>query len=100
MKKMQFENTDEFERVFKTHDKEITDAIVEAINEAYQFQKKTAQLFEVSFVDAELVYEISLPSNQWEIALESCMDHYRNIGETDSSIDVYLLQKEVRKWLS
>lgn len=100
MKKMQFENTDEFERVFKKHDKEITDAIVEAINEAYQSQKKSAQLFEVSFVDAELVYEISLPSTQWELALESCMDHYRDIGETDSSIDVYLLQKEVRKWLS
>jgi len=97
---MQFENTDEFERVFKKHDKEITDAIVEAINEAYQSQKKSAQLFEVSFVDAELVYEISLPSTQWELALESCMDHYRDIGETDSSIDVYLLQKEVRKWLS
>jgi|TARA_R100000030_G_scaffold71676_1_gene55214 hypothetical protein len=100
MKKMKFESTDEFERVFKTHDKEITDAIVLGIEEAYKFHKKTANLFEISFDEAELVYEISLPSNQWEIALESCMDHYRNIGEIDSSIDVYLLQKEVRKWLS
>ena len=100
MKKLKFENTDEFERVFKTHDKVITDAIVEGIQEAYSFHKKSANLFEVSFNDAELIYEISLPSTQWELALESCMDHYRDIGETDSSIDVYLLQKEVRRWLS
>lgn len=100
MKKMQFENTDEFERVFKNTDKEITDAIYQGIIEAYNSKKKSANLFEISFKDAELVYEITLPSNQWELALESCMDHYRNIDETNSSIDVYLLQKEVRKWLS
>ncbi len=100
MKKLNFENTDEFERVFKTHDKEITDAIVEGIQEAYKFHKKTANLFEINFNNAELVYEISLPSTQWEIALESCMNHYRDINETDLSIDVYLLQKEVRRWLS
>ena len=37
MKKMKFENTDEFERVFKKYDKEITDAIVDGIKEAYKF---------------------------------------------------------------
>ena len=100
MKKMQFENTDEFERVFKNTDKEITDAIYEGIEEAYKFHKKSAYLFEISFKDAELVYEITLPSTQWELALESCMNHYRNTGETNLSIDVYLLQKEVRKWLN
>jgi len=97
---MKFDNTDEFERVFKTHDKEITDAIFEGIEEAYKFHKKSAYLFEISFKEAELVYEITLPSTQFELALESCMDHYRNIGETDLSIDVYILQKEIRKWLS
>ena len=43
MKKLKFNNTDEFERVFKTHDREITDAIVEGIEEAYQFQKNLKQ---------------------------------------------------------
>ena len=37
---------------------------------------------------------------QWELALESCMEHYRDVGESNGAIDVYLLQKEVRKWLS
>ena len=100
MKKMKFESTDEFERVFKTNDKEITDAIVEGIQEAYKFHKKSALLFEITFDNADLAYEISLPSSQWEIALESCMNHYRDIEETNASIDVYLLQKEVRRWLS
>jgi hypothetical protein len=100
MKKLKFNNTDEFERVFKTHDREITDAIVEGIEEAYQFQKKSAVLFEISFEDIDLFYEISLNSNQWELALESCMNHCRDIGESNSAIDVYLLQKDIRKWLS
>ena len=100
MIKMKFENTDEFERVFKTRDKEITDAIVEGIQESYNLKVKSAKLFEISFQDADLVYEISLPSSQWELALESCMDHYRDVGESNGAIDVYLLQKEVRKWLS
>lgn len=100
MKKMQFENTDEFERVFKNTDKEITDAIYEGIVKAYNAKKKSAYLFEISFKDAELVYEITLPSTQWELALESCMGHYRDVGETDLSIDVYIFQKEIRKWLS
>ena len=100
MKKLKFNNTDEFERVFKTHDREITDAIVEGIEEAYQFQKKSAVLFEISFEDIDLFYEISLNSNQWELALESCMNHYRDIGESNSAIDVYLLQKDISKWLS
>ena len=100
MKKMKFENTDEFERVFKKYDKEITDAIVDGIKEAYKFHKKTASLFQIGFHEVDVEYEISLNSNQWEIALESCMNHYRKIDESDAAIDVYLLQKEVRKWLS
>ena len=100
MKKLHFENTDEFERVFKAKDEAVTDSIVEAIQEALSFQKKTANLFEVSFEDVELVYEISLPATQWDIALESSLEHYRGMEEVDKAIDTYLLQKEVRKWLS
>tara|TARA_R110002073_G_scaffold100802_1_gene229209 strand:- start:417 stop:719 length:303 start_codon:yes stop_codon:yes gene_type:complete len=100
MKKLHFKNTDEFERVFKAKDEAVTDSIVEAIQEALSFQKKTANLFEVSFEDVELVYEISLPATQWEIALESSLEHYRDMEEVDKAIDTYLLQKEVRKWLS
>jgi len=100
MKKLHFENTDEFERVFKTKDEEVTDAMVEGIQEAFSFHKKSAQLFEITFKDADIVYDISLPSTQWEIALETCLEHYREMDLADKAIDTYLLQKGIRLWLS
>ena len=100
MVKLHFENTDEFERVFSTKDLTITNAIVRGIQEAVTFQKKTAYLFQISFENVDLIYEISLPSNQWEIALENCLNFFRDEEESDRAIDTYLLQKEVRKWLS
>ena len=100
MVKLHFKNTEEFEKLFKTRDEQVTDAIVEGIQEALSFNKKTAQLFEISFEEVELSYEISLPSNQWNTALESCLKHYTDIQESDKAIDTYLLQKEVTKWLS
>ena len=100
MKKLHFENTDEFERVFKAKDEEVTDAMVEGITEAFSFQKKSAELFEITFQDIDIVYEITLPSTQWEIALETCLNHYRNLEQSDKAIDVYLLQKGIRQWLS
>ena len=100
MKKLHFENTDEFERVFKAKDEEVTDAMAEGINEAFSFQKKSAELFEITFQDIDIVYEITLPSTQWEIALETCLNHYRDLEQSDKAIDVYLLQKGIRQWLS
>ena len=97
---LNIENTDEFERVFKAKDEEVTDAMVEGIQEAFSFQKKSAQLFEITFKDADIVYDISLPSTQWEIALETCLEHYREMDLADKAIDTYLLQKDIRKWLS
>lgn len=100
MKKLHFENTNEFERVFKAKDEEVTDAMVEGITEAFSFQKKSAELFEITFQDIDIVYEITLPSTQWEIALETCLNHYRDLEQSDKAIDVYLLQKGIRQWLS
>ena len=100
MRKLHFENTDEFERVFKATDEEVTDAMVEGIQEAFTYQKKSAELFEITFEDADLVYEITLPSTQWELALETCLNHYRDLEASEKAIDTYLLQKDIRKWLS
>jgi len=98
--KLHFENTHEFEKVFKANDEKVTDAMVEGIQEAFMFHKKSADLFEITFDDADLVYEISLPSTQWELALETCLNHYRDLDQADKAIDTYLLQKNIRKWLS
>lgn len=100
MVKLHFKNTDEFERVFKAKDEEVTDAMVQGIQESLSFHKKTAHLFEITFENADLVYEISLPCSQWETALQTCLKHYTDLESSDKAIDTYLLQKEVRKWLS
>mgnify|MGYP003625948484 CR=1 FL=1 len=100
MKKLHFQNTEEFETLFKRKDRTITDTIVSAINEAYQSKKKTAKLFQVSFEDVEIAYDIDLPSTQWELALETCLAHYQKEEESDLAIDTYLLQKGIRQWLS
>ena len=90
MRKLHFENTDEFERVFKATDEEVTDAMVEGIQEAFTYQKKSAALFEITFEDADLVYEIPLPSTQWELALETCITHFRVLEASDKDIETYL----------
>lgn len=100
MKKLNFQNTNEFERVFKAQDEEVTDAMVTGIQEAFTYQKKSAELFEITFDDVDIVYEITLPSTQWEVALETCLNHYRDLEASDKAIDTYLLQKEIRKWSS
>ena len=99
MKKLHFENTSEFETLFKSKEQEITDAIVEGIQEAVNYAKKTAYLFEVTFEQVHLSYEISLPSSQWEKALDSCLKHYEELNESDKAIDTYLLKKQVREWV-
>ena len=79
MIQLNFQSAEEFEKLFKLKDKLVTDAIVEAIAEAMQGNKKTARLFECSFENVEMAYEISLPAREWEVALQSCLDHYHQL---------------------
>lgn len=97
MKKLHFENTHEFEKIFKKKDQQITDAIVEGISKAVESQKKSANLFLITFENADLSYEISLPSSQWNTALKTCLQHYTELSESNKAIDTYLLQKLINK---
>ena len=98
MIQLNFSNAEEFEKLFKLKDKLVTDAIVDAIGEAMQGNKKTAPLFECSFEDVEIAYEISLPSREWEVALQSCLDHYHTLGLTDEQIDTWKLLEAAKIW--
>ncbi len=92
MKKIQFENSAEFETLFKKKTEAVTDAIVEAIEEAITDNKKIADLFEVSFVNVEEAFVISLNRSQWVTALSSCLDHYHeNSSDPDKAIDTWKL---------
>ena len=91
MVKLHFKNTNEFEKLFKVKDKEVTDAIVNGIQTAMQKNKRSADLFEVSFADTEIGYSISLPIAEWPVALQSCLDHLTVKGELLNLLKLYMV---------
>ena len=91
MKKLHFETTEEFETLFKKQSLEITDAIVQGIEQALVERKKSAQLFEITFEKADRLFEISLPQSQWTQALQTCLDHYHELQLSDEAIDTWKL---------
>jgi hypothetical protein len=98
MKQLSFRTPDEFSEFFKAKNPELTNTISNAIREAMSFNKKTAQLFEISFEGVDTVFEISLTKNQWVVALENCLSHYEEWQMGDDAIDTYLLIKDVKAW--
>ena len=98
MKKIHLKNTEEFENLFKNKTLKITDHIVEGISQAMEQNIKVADLFEVSFEGEEMVYEISLPQNQWATALQSCLDIYHKEGLSDECIDTWKLLETAKVW--
>lgn len=98
MKHFNFDHPEQFEKVFKGENREITDAIVESIHDAFQFQKNSADMFSITFGEEDLAYEITLPKSQWEQAVQKCLDHYHKWGCADEAIDTYLLLKNIKEW--
>ena len=96
MKKVHFKDPAEFEGLFKTKSKQVTDAIVQGIEAAVIARSKSADLFELTFDGHEMVYEISLPISQWEHGLQSCLDFYHEKGCTDECIDTWKLLEAVK----
>jgi len=98
MVKLHLENTAEFETIFKSKKKDVTDAIISGIEKAMQDGKKTANLFEITFEDVEMMYEISLPRSQWQQAVQSALDHYHELELTDEQIDTWKLLEAIKVW--
>jgi len=92
MKSIQFETAAEFETLFKKKTEAVTDAIVESIELAMMDNKKIADIFEVSIIDADTSYIISLNKAEWTAALTSCLDHYHTSqSDPDKAIDTWKL---------
>ena len=98
MVKLHFETTEEFEGLFKRKTKNVTDAIVVGIEKAMHDNRKTAMLFEITFAQAESMFEISLPRSQWATALEQCLKHYEQLNLTDECIDTWKLLEAAKVW--
>ena len=98
MVKLYFKTTEEFETLFRNNNKRVTDGIVLGIEKAMMSNRNTAELFEISFEQAEMVYEIALPQSQWVPALENCLDFYHRENEADAAIDTWKLLESAKAW--
>lgn len=98
MIKLHFETTAEFEGLFKSKKIAVTDGIVNGIEDAMKRNVKSADLFQLSFGDSDMMYELSLPRSQWVNALESCLDHYHELQMADEAIDCWKLLEAAKVW--
>lgn len=98
MVKLHFNTTDEFEGLFKRKSLSVTRSIILGIDEAMQKNKRTAPLFEITFEEAENMFEISLPRSQWVTSLESCLEHLHALNLADEEIDCWKLLEAAKNW--
>lgn len=98
MVKLHFKTTEEFDGLFKRKTLSVTRSIVQGIESAMQKNKRTAPLFEITFDDADTMYEISLPRSQWVQSLESCLDHLHSQNLADEEIDCWKLLEAAKAW--
>ena len=98
MKKLHFQTPEDFENVFRSQSIELTDSIVESIEEAMQSNKRSAYIFLISFEDTDIEYEINLGASQWVKALSKCLEHYHKAHLHDKAIDTWKLQEAAKVW--
>ena len=96
MTNLHFENLEEFTTLFREKNKEVSDAIRIGVEKAMMNRKKTAELLQLTFADAEDAYEITLPEAIWETALESCLNFYHENDHHDEAIDTWKLLEAVK----
>jgi hypothetical protein len=96
MVKLHFNTTDEFEVLFKRKSLSVTRSIIQGIEDAMQKSKRTAPLFEITFKQADNMFEISLPKSQWVTALESCLEHLAAEELPDEQIDCWKLLEAIK----
>ena len=98
MVKLHLRSTEEFEDLFRNKTVAVTEHIVDGISTAMQNNKKSADLFEISFEGVEMVYEITLPQSQWSTALQSCVDMFHKHDMQDEQIDTWKLLEASKVW--
>lgn len=98
MVKLHFQTTDEFEQIFKRKTLSVTRSIISGIENAIKVRSKSAPLFEITFEEVEIAYEISLPKSQWQSALENCLEHLHSEDLTNEQIDCWKLLEIVKSY--
>jgi hypothetical protein len=99
MKEFEFDSMEDFDKMFDSSDpksiEEISTVIYEGIKNAMQNEESEADLFIISFRNADDGLEVSLQKDQWPIALENCQEKFHQLELFDQAIDVYNLRKQL-----
>lgn len=98
MVRLNFETSDQFSALFKERSKKVTDAMVSGIEKAMLENKKTADIFQITFEEEEIAFDISIVRREWKHALKSCLDHYHTLNLTDQQIDTWKLLEAAKTW--
>ena len=96
--KLHFNSVKEFDVLFKHKTLAVTRSIIQSIEGTMKTNKRSALLFEITFEDADCMYEISLPVSQWTTALESCLAHLHKEGLADEQIDCWKVLEAAKVW--
>lgn len=75
----------------------ITNTIVKVIESIYKTRKKSALILELTLMDANGVFEISLPRTEWEKSLENCLKVYSETEMYDEAIDTFSLLEKIKE---
>jgi hypothetical protein len=99
MKEFEFDSMEEFDGLFDSTDaksvEEVSMTIFQGIKNAMDNGESEAELFSISFRNADDGLEVTLPKDQWGIALENCQKKFHQLELFDQAIDVYNLRKEI-----
>lgn len=98
MKVLHFKSAEEFENYFNKPTPKVAKYIVTAIQEAMMFNRKSADLFSITFENQEFAFDISLPQTEWVQALENVLQKYHGWQMYDDAIDTYELKKTLENW--
>lgn len=91
------ENTQDVPKFLDENSLQITNTIVEVIGEIYKTRKKSAPIFEITLMDANGVFEVSLPRSEWEKSLQNCIKYYSESDMYDEAVDTYSLLEKVKE---
>jgi hypothetical protein len=75
----------------------ITNTIVKVIESTYKTRKKSALILELSIMDANGVFEVSLPNVEWEKSLQNCITYYSDNNMYDEAIDTFSLLEKIKE---
>lgn len=99
MKEFEFDSMEEFDTLFDSTDadsvEEVSTTIFQGIKKALENGDDEAELFSISFRNADDGLEVTLPKDQWGIALDNCQKKFHELELFDQAIDVYNLRKDI-----